>query len=144
MQAAPSTTPPEYGPPLTLTDAKRVMEAAEAEARANHWPMVIAIVDTTGELLMLHRMENAQLGSVSIARMKAETALKFKRPTKVFEDALAGGGAGLRVLAMSGLTPLEGGLPLLRDGKIVGAIGVSGMLATQDAQVGRAGAQVLE
>jgi glc operon protein GlcG len=144
MQAAPATTPPEYGSPLTLTDAKRVMEAAEAEARANHWPMVIAIVDTTGELLMLHRMENAQLGSVNIARMKAETALKFKRPTKVFEEALAGGGAGLRVLAMSGLTPLEGGLPLFQNGKIVGAIGVSGMLATQDAQVGRAGAKVLE
>jgi glc operon protein GlcG len=81
---------------------------------------------------------------VNIARMKAETALKFKRPTKVFEEALAGGGAGLRVLAMSGLTPLEGGLPLFQNGKIVGAIGVSGMLATQDAQVGRAGAKVLE
>lgn len=144
MQAAPANSPPEYGSPITLTVAKQVMEAAEAEARANRWPMVIAIVDITGELLMLHRMENAQLGSVTIARVKAETALKFKRPTKVFEEALAGGGAGLRVLAMEGLAPLEGGLPLFQNGKIVGAIGVSGMLATQDAQVGNAGANVLK
>ena len=144
MQAAPTKSPPEYGTPLSLTLAKQVMEAAEAEARANQWPMVIAIVDTTGELLMLHRMENAQLGSVTIARLKAETALKFKRATKVFEEALAGGGGGLRVLAMQGVAPLEGGMPLFQNGKIVGAIGVSGMLSTQDAQVGNAGAKVLE
>lgn len=140
--SAPTASPPEYGAPITLTQAKQVMEAAEAEARANQWPMVIAIVDTTGELVMLHRMENAQLGSVQVARLKAETALKFRRNTKVFEDALAGG--SLRLLAMEGLCPLEGGQPLFAGGKIVGAIGVSGMLSTQDAQVGNAGAQVLK
>jgi len=139
-----TNVPTEYGPPIGLAAAKQVMAAAEAEAVANRWPMVIAIVDSTGYLVMLHKFDNAQLGSVRIAQAKAETALKFKRATKVFEDALAGGGAGLRVLSMEGVCPLEGGTPLFQDGKIIGAIGVSGMLSTQDAQVAAAGANVLQ
>ena len=137
------TTPPQYGASITLGEAKRVMAAAEAEADANGWPMVIAIVDTGGHLVMLHRIDHAQNGSVTIARQKAETAVNFKRPTKIFEDAVAQGGMHLRMLAMSNLMPLEGGLPLMKDSKVVGAIGVSGMQSTQDAQVARAGVAAL-
>jgi len=134
-------TPPPYGPPISLRDAKRVMEAAEAEANRQGWPMVIAIVDSTGHLVMLHRLDQAQYGSVPIAQQKAETALNFRRSTKVFEDAVAAGGLGLRLLSTANLMPLEGGLPLMANGAIVGAIGASGMQSTQDGQVAAAGAK---
>lgn len=105
--------------------------------------MVIAIVDSTGHLVMLHRLDQAQYGSIAIARQKAETALNFRRSTKVFEDAVAAGGLGLRLLATEHLLPLDGGLPLLVNGAVVGAIGVSGMQSWQDAQVAAAGAKAL-
>ncbi len=123
--------------------AKKVMAAAEAEAVKNNWPMVIAIVDSTGHLVMLHKLDQAQYGSVAIAQAKAETALNFRRPTKVFEDALAAGGQGLRVLSMVNLTALEGGILLLANGEVIGAVGVSGMHSSQDAQVARAGADTM-
>lgn len=132
-----------YGPPLPLALAKKVMAGAEAEAMRNDWPMVIAIVDSTGHLVMLHKLDQAQYGSVAIAQAKAETALNFRRPTKMFEDALGGGGKGLRVLSMTGVTALEGGIPLIVNGEIVGAIGVSGMQSTQDAEVAQAGADAI-
>jgi glc operon protein GlcG len=144
MQTAAPASPPEYGTSIALALAKQVMQAAEAEALANHWPMVIAIVDAGGHLQLFQRMDNAQLGSVRIAQAKAETALKFRRPTKIFEDSVAAGGTGWRILAMDGMCPLEGGVPLVQDGKIVGAIGVSGMHSSQDAQVANAGANVLK
>jgi glc operon protein GlcG len=131
----------EYGPPISLVDAKRVIEAAEAEARANQWAMVIAVLDSTGHLVVLHRMDHAQYASIGVAQAKAQTALNFKRPTKVFEDGLAAG--ALRLLGMPDLCPLEGGIPITQNGKITGAIGVSGAQAAQDAQVAAAGAQVL-
>jgi uncharacterized protein GlcG (DUF336 family) len=131
----------EYGPPLSLAQAKRVIEAAEAEALANQWAMVIAVLDSTGHLLALHRMDHAQYASIGVAQAKAQTALNFKRPTKIFEDGLAGG--ALRWLAMPDICPLEGGIPITQDGKITGAIGVSGAQASQDAQVAAAGAKVL-
>ncbi len=137
------TTLPTYGPPITLAQAKAVMAAAEAEAVANGWPMVIAIVDSGANLVMLHRMENAQLGSLQIAPGKATTAVKFRRATKSFQDLISAGGANLRILAMEGVSPLEGGVLLMHDGKIVGGIGVSGMSSAQDAQVGDAGAKAL-
>lgn len=136
-------SPPPYGPPISLEMARAVMEAAEMEARTNAWPMVVAIVDSGGHLVMLHRLDNAQHGSVRIARQKAETAVNFKRPTKAFEDAIEAGGLNLRLLGTQNLLPLEGGLPLLVDGKVVGAIGASGMQSTQDAQVAAAGAGAL-
>jgi glc operon protein GlcG len=117
--------------------------AAEKEAVANNWPMVIAVVDSSGHLVILHRLDHAQLGSIPIAQRKAETAVNFKRPTKVFEAMLAGGGLGLRLLAADNVCPLEGGLPLLRNGEVIGGIGVSGMQSTQDAQVAAAGANVV-
>lgn len=144
MQPVPTSLPPEYGAPISLDVAKRVMTAAEQEALAHQWPMVIAIVDSGGNLVMLHALDHAQHGSVAVARLKAETAANFKRPTKVFEDAVAGGGLGLRYLSVDGICTLEGGLPLLVDGQVVGGIGVSGMSATQDGQVATAGAKALQ
>ncbi|HJT11402.1 MAG TPA: heme-binding protein, partial [Dongiaceae bacterium] len=90
--------PIEYGPPIPLALAKRVAERAEAEAAANGWAMVIAIVDSAGHLVLLHKMEHAQFGSIAIAEGKARTSVNFKRPTKAFEETLAAGGLGLRVL----------------------------------------------
>lgn len=133
----------EYGLPISLADAKRVIEAAETEASANQWAMVIAVVDSTGYLVALHKMDHAQFGSIAIAQAKVQTAVNFKRPTKVFEEAVAQGGLGLRLLSTSGLCPLEGGIPLLGDGKVIGAIGVSGAQSTQDGQVAMAGARVI-
>ncbi len=138
-----SQSPPNYGTPISLAMAKQVMLAAEAEAARNAWPMVIAIVDSTGHLVMLQRMEQAQYGSIAIAQLKAETAVNFRRPTKVFEDAIAAGGQGVRIVSMPNVLALEGGLPILVDGKVVGAIGVSGMQSGQDAQVARAGLDAL-
>jgi glc operon protein GlcG len=132
-----------YGPPISLAQAAKVMAAAEAEANGNHWQQAIAILDSGGHLVMLHCLDNAQHGSIVIAQRKAETAVNFKRSTKVFEDMLGAGGANLRLLGRTNITPIDGGLPLIADGRIVGAIGVSGMLSAQDAQVAQAGAGVM-
>jgi uncharacterized protein GlcG (DUF336 family) len=135
--------PPSYGAPIALAEAARVMAAAKAEAVRNDWPMVIAIVGSGGHLVMLHALDDAQHGSVAVAQAKAETAVNFRRSSKLFEEAVEAGGLGLRVLAMSNLLPLDGGLPLIVDGCVIGAIGVSGMQSTQDAQVAAAGAAAL-
>src|SRR5882724_12513384 len=111
----PPTTP--YGAPIGLEAAKKLMSAAEAEAAKNNWAMAIAILDSTGHIVMLHRMENTQYGSIAVAEDKARTALDFRRPSKVFEDLVAQGGIGLRTLGLRGATPLEGGLPIIADGK---------------------------
>lgn len=132
-----------YGPPLSLDTARMIAAAAEAEAKANGWPMVIAVMDSGANLVVLHKMDQAQTGSVTIAQAKAESAVRFKRPTKVFEEALTAGGINLRLLATQGACPLEGGLPLMSGGQLVGAIGVSGMQSTQDAQVADAGAKAM-
>jgi len=135
--------PVEYGPPLSLDRAKAVVAAAEAEALKHGWAMVIAIVDSGGNLVLVERMDHAQYGSIPVALQKAETAVNFKRPTKLFEEAVESGGKHLRLLAMPNLLPLEGGLPLMEQGKIVGAIGVSGAQSQQDAQVAGAGMSAL-
>lgn len=133
----------KYGDPITLADAKRVMDAAEAEASANGWAVVIAVTDSGGNLVVLHRMDHAQLGSVDIARAKATTTVRFKRPTKSFEDGLEESGRMHRALSMEGVCAVEGGIMLIRDEEIIGGIGVSGVLPTQDAQVAAAGAAVV-
>jgi glc operon protein GlcG len=138
----PAAAPP-YGPPISLDDAKRVMAAAELEAAKNSLQVAITILDSGGNLVMFHKFDNTQLASIGASEGKARTALTFKRPSKVLDDALAAGGAGLRLLAIKDLTPLEGGLPILVDGKIIGAVGVSGALSSQDAQVGKAGIDAL-
>lgn len=134
---------PGYGTSVTLDQAKAMMVAAEAHARANNWIVGIAIVDTAGQLVHFNKMDGLQHASVAIAIGKANTALNFRRPTKALEDAIAGGGAGLRLLAVPGITPLEGGIPIVVAGRIVGGIGVSGVTSAQDAQVAAAGAAVL-
>ncbi|MEI7037058.1 heme-binding protein [Fulvimonas yonginensis] len=138
------SAPLPYGAPITLEHARRVMAAAEAEALAQGWPMAIAIVGSGGHLVMLHALDQVQHGSVAVAQAKAETAVNFRRPSKLFEDAVAAGGLGLRILGMDNLLPLDGGLPLVVNGQVVGAIGVSGMQSTQDAQVAAAGAVALD
>jgi uncharacterized protein GlcG (DUF336 family) len=127
-----------------LEVAKKLVLAAESEAIKNNWAMAIAIVDSTGHVVLMHRLDNTQYGSIAVAEDKARTALDYKRPTKAFEDVVAQGGAGLRILALRGALPIEGGLPILSDGKIVGAIGVSGGSAAQDGQVAKAGADALK
>ncbi|HKE92741.1 MAG TPA: heme-binding protein [Povalibacter sp.] len=128
----------EYGPPITLASARQLAEAAEAEAARNGWAMVIAIVDSTSHLVLLHRMEQAQYGSIAVAQLKAKSALDFKRPTKIFEDAVAQGGLGLRMLGIDVICPLEGGVPIFADGRLIGAIGISGALSHQDGAVAAA------
>ena len=142
QQLAPPSTP--YGAPISLAAAKQAMAAAEAEATKNGWAVAIAIVDSGANLVMLHRLDNVQLSSIEISQGKAKTALMFKRPTKVLDDAISSGGTGLRFLALKDIVPLEGGLPILLDGKIIGAIGVSGVLSAQDAQIARAGVDALK
>jgi len=139
--AGPPTTP--YGAPISLETAKKAMAAAEAEAMKNNWFLAIAIVDSGGNLVMVHRLDNTQFGSIRVAEAKARTALEFRRPTKVFEDALAAGGLGLRVLSL-GVMAAEGGLPIVVDGKVIGAIGASGALAPQDAQAAKAGVDAVQ
>jgi uncharacterized protein GlcG (DUF336 family) len=126
---------------LTLADAKAIAAAAEAEAARQGWNVVIAIMDEGANLLYLQRMDGAQLGSVRVAQEKARTAILFRRPTKALEDAVAGGRAV--VMKMPGATPIEGGVPLVHEGQIVGSIGVSGVQSFEDAVVAKAGAAVL-
>lgn len=126
---------------LTLDIAKQLAAAGEAEARRNNWNVVIAIVDDGANLVYLQRMDETQIGSIDVAQEKAKTAVKFKRPSKALEDAVAGGRNA--VLRLTGALPIEGGLPLTVDGKIVGAIGVSGVQSNQDGQIAKAGVDAL-
>lgn len=139
MSAFAQTGPAPYGAPITLEQAKKAMVAAEAEARKNNWAVVISIVDAGGHLVALQRLE-AQTASIEIATGKATTAAAFRRPSKALEDSLAANGSALRILSVRSATVLQGGVPIIIDGKIIGAIGVSGVLASQDEQVAMAGA----
>ncbi len=121
--------------------AKKIAARAEAEAAKRKWTMVIAIVDDGGNLVYLERMDGTQLGSIEVAQDKAKTALWFKRPSKVFEDGVAGGRNAL--LSIRNVIAIEGGLPLIVDGAIVGAIGVSGMKSDQDGVIAQAGTTAL-
>ena len=143
VSAQAPAAPPSYGPPITLEQAKKAMASAEAEARKNSWNVVIAIVDSGGNIVMLQRLDDTQFGSIDVARQKAHTAVAFRRPTKVFQDLIAQGGVNLRLLKLEGASPLEGGVPIVLGGKIVGAIGVSGVTSQQDAQIAQAGADAL-
>jgi glc operon protein GlcG len=141
---APAQAPSPYGANVSLENAKKAAAPALAEAEKNHWNMAVAIVDTSGNLVYYEKMDNTQLGSANVAIDKARCAALFKRPTKAFQDTLAAGGDGLRVLTLKGVVAVEGGIPLVMDGKIVGAIGVSGAASSQDAQCAKAGADVLK
>ena len=136
--------PNMYGPTITADQAKSVAAAAVAEARKNQWTMAVAIVDTAGDLVYFEKMDNTQVGSVDVAIGKARSSARFKRPTKAFQDALAAGGEGWRIMTLEGAVAVEGGLPLIVGGKIVGAIGASGGSAPQDGQTAAAGAGTLK
>lgn len=141
--AAAAQTPGGYGPPVTLAQAKQAAAPALAEAQRNNWAMAVAIVDPAGNLVYFEKMDGTQNGSVSVALDKARSAALFKRPTKAFQDTLAAGGDGLRILALGGAVPVEGGVPLVVQGQIVGAIGVSGGTSPQDGQCAQAGVNAL-
>ena len=135
--------PQPYGAAIVLEAAKKIAAPALAEASRNKWAMAVAVVDGAGDLVYFERMDATQAGSVFIAIDKARSAARFKRPTKAFQDMLATGGDGWRVLGLQGAVPVEGGLPLVVDGKVVGAIGVSGGTSPQDGQCARAGVEAL-
>jgi glc operon protein GlcG len=135
--------PPAYGTPISLEQAKKVMAGAEAEAKKNNWPVVITILDSGGNLVMLQRLDNAQWGSIEIAKEKARSAVALRRPTKALQDLIAQGGANLRLLNI-GYSVLEGGIPIVVDGKIIGSVGVSGVTSQQDAQIAQAGIDAMK
>ena len=137
---AQAPAPAPYGASITLEAAKKAMAAAEAEATKNNWNVVITIVDAGGHVVMTQRANNTQYASIRIAEGKARTAVEFRRPTKALEDTVAGGGAGLRLLSVEGASLLEGGVPIIVDGKIIGGIGVSGVASKDDAAIAMAGA----
>jgi uncharacterized protein GlcG (DUF336 family) len=127
-----------------VDNAKKAAAAAVAEARKNNWAMAVAVTDPGGTLVYFEKMDGTQTGSVNVALGKARSAALYKRPTKVWQDIVSGGGAGLRLLGLEGAVPIEGGIPLVMDGKIVGAIGLSGGSAQQDNQCATAGADAVK
>jgi len=136
--------PTQYGAPISIENAKKVAAAAIAEAKKNNWTMCIAIVDPGGNLVYLEKMDGTQTGSVSVSIDKARSAALFKRPGKAFQDTLAAGGDGLRLLQLQGAIPIDGSFPLVMEGKIVGAIGASGGTSDQDGVAGKAGADAVK
>jgi uncharacterized protein GlcG (DUF336 family) len=136
--------PNPYGAPISLEAAKKPAAAAKAEATKNNWTMAIAIVDTSGNLVYYEKMDNTQIASATVAIDKARSAVLYKRPTKAFQDGVAAGGAGLRILRLQGAMPVEGGQLLIVDGKIIGAIGVSGDTSEHDNQCAGAGVATLK
>lgn len=139
---APAQQPLTYGANIGLDQAKTLAAAAIAEARKNSWTVVVAIVDTGGHLVYLERMDHTQIASIEVATQKAWSANAFKRPTKAFEDAVLGGRTV--TLRAPGALPIEGGVPIVVDGKIIGAIGISGATSAQDGQVAAAALSILK
>jgi len=138
---AEAQLPNGYGQGISVDTARKVAANAIAEGKKNGWNVAVAIVDTAGDLVYFERIDGTQVGSVTVSQEKAKTAVRFKRPSKVFEDALVGGRQA--ILGLVGVLPIEGGVPLLIEGKIVGAIGVSGATSQQDGVCAQAGADLL-
>jgi uncharacterized protein GlcG (DUF336 family) len=134
---------PQYGTNVNHEQARKAIAAAVAESRKLNLPMAIAVVDNSGMLVAFERMDNTQTGSVGVSQDKAVSAAMYRRPTKVFQDVLAAGGAGLRVLTLRNANAVEGGIPIVVDGKIMGGLGVSGGTADQDGAVAKAGVDAL-
>lgn len=135
---------PQYGPNVTLEQARKAIAAADVEARKNNWPVAIAVVDTAGNLVLFQKLDNTQTASILVSQDKASSAATYRRPTKAFQDLVAGGGVGIRVLNLRGASSIEGGLPIVVDGKIIGAIGVSGVTSDQDGVVAKAGVDAMK
>jgi glc operon protein GlcG len=144
LASAVAQMPNPYGPAISIENAKKAAAPALAEAAKNKWTVAVAIVDPGGNLVYYEKMDNTQIGSANVAIDKARSAALFKRPTKALQDTLAAGGEGLRILRVQGAVPVEGGIPLVIEGKIVGAIGVSGATSAQDAQCAKAGADTVK
>ena len=144
LTAAAQQGPLPYGAPISLEMAKKAAAGAAAEARKNGWFMAIAVTEPSGDLVYFEKMDNTQFGSINIALGKARTAAKFKRPSKVFQDLLAKGDNFTYLLGLEGAMPVQGGLPIVMDGKIVGAIGLSGATGDQDSQCAAAGLEALK
>ena len=143
QQPAAPPPPMSYGMPINLEQAKKVMAGAEAEAKKNNWPVAIVILDSGGQMVMMQRLDNTQWGSVEIAKEKARTAVALRRPTKALQDGIAQGGSNLRLLS-TGFSMIEGGIPIVHEGKTIGSIGVSGVTSAQDAQTAQAGQDALK
>jgi len=135
---------PQYGTSINLEQARKAIAAGQAEARKNSWPVAIAIVDTAGNLVAYEKMDNTQTASILVAIDKGRSAAIYRRPTKVFEDLVAKGGAGVRALNLRDASVVDGGLPIVVDGKVIGGIGVSGVAGDQDGMVAKAGADALK
>jgi glc operon protein GlcG len=142
--SALAQAPIPYGLPVSLENAKKAAGVALEEARKGNWKMAVAVVDSGGVPVYYEKTDNTQLGSADVAIEKARTAVRFKRPSKAFQDLGAGGGAGLRILGLPGAVPIEGGIPLIMDGQIGGAIGVSGDSTDHDGMCAQAGAGTLK
>ncbi len=141
--AAAQPPPPPYGAPIALADARRVVQAAIADIERQNFPaMAVAVVDWAGHLVAFERVDSTQTASLTIAIEKARTAAAYRRPSKAFEEALVGG--RMAILGLPGALPIEGGVPIIREGRIVGAIGVSGGTAQQDGIVAAAGIAALQ
>jgi uncharacterized protein GlcG (DUF336 family) len=138
----PPVTP--YGLSINLETAKKAAAVAIGEAQRNNWTMAVAILDTGGYLVYFEKMDGTQTGSVDVSIDKARSAVLFRRPTKVYMDAVAAGGEGLRFLRLTGASPIEGGFPIIMDGRVVGAIGVSGGAGDQDSRCAKAGADSIK
>ena len=136
--------PNPYGASITLENARKAATVALAEARKNGWAMAAAVVDQAGDLVYYEKLDGTQAASANIALEKARASARFKRPTKALQDTLAAGGEGLRILGLPGAVPVDGGVPIVMDGKIVGAIGLSGGTSAQDGQCATAGAAALK
>jgi uncharacterized protein GlcG (DUF336 family) len=132
---------PPYGVAVNLETAKKVGAAAIAEAKKNNWNVAVAVVDNHGFLVYYEMLDDTQTASANVAIEKARTAAMYRRPSKEFEDGIAGGRTA--ILGLPGVTPIEGGLPLVVGGKMIGAVGVSGVNSSQDATVARAGVDSL-
>jgi uncharacterized protein GlcG (DUF336 family) len=126
---------------ITLEVAKKMVAAGEAEARKNNWNVAITVVDASGTLILFQRMDETQPGSIAVSQGKARTSALFKRPTKAMEEMIAGGKTAF--LAIDGIIPIQGGLPVIADGKVIGAVGVSGVMSAQDEQIAMAALAVL-
>ena len=142
--SAVAQVPIPYGLSVSVENAKKAAAIALDEARKGNWKMAVAVVDTGGVLVYYEKMDNTQIGSADLAIDKARTAVRFKRPSKAVQDLVAGGGTGLRILGLPGAVPIEGGVPLVMDGQIVGAIGVSGDSSDHDGICAQAGASTLK
>lgn len=134
---------PSYGTSINLEQARKVIAAAVVEARKNSWPVAIAVHDTAGMLVAFEKMDDTQTASIEVAQDKGRSSAIYRRPTKAFEDGLAAGGIGVRALNLRDASVVEGGLPLMMGGKVIGGIGVSGVTAPQDGIVAKAGADAL-